>query len=62
MPEQFVIADTHFGHKGVTEFTGRCGAPLRPWNSAEEMDEAMVERWNAVVPPTAPASMFSAMR
>lgn len=52
MPTTFVISDTHFGHeKTCTEFKREDGSPLRPFASAEEMDEAMVERWNARVRP-----------
>lgn len=51
MAERFVVADLHMGHKGVTIFTGRNGGPLRPWDCPDEMDEAMIERWNAVVGP-----------
>lgn len=49
--EIWLIADTHFGHRGVCEFTGRSGQKLRPWDNAFEMDEALVERWNSVVKP-----------
>lgn len=28
------------------------GTSLRPWSTTEEADEAMIERWNAVVKPT----------
>lgn len=41
MNRVFVIGDTHFGHKKVTEF--------RPWLTVFEHDRALVERWNAVV-------------
>lgn len=52
MPTTFVISDTHFGHeKTCTVFKREDGSPLRPFASAEEMDEAMVERWNARVRP-----------
>jgi calcineurin-like phosphoesterase family protein len=37
----FVIADTHFSHKKVTEF--------RPWPTVEEHDRELVARWNATV-------------
>lgn len=40
----FVIADTHFGHRKVTEF--------RPWSTVEEHDRQLVERWNSVVRPS----------
>lgn len=52
MSETFLISDTHFGHeKCCTVFKRPDGSPLRPFASAEEMDEAMVERWNAIVRP-----------
>ena len=47
MPAVFLVSDTHFGHAGVCRFTRRDGVTkLRPWDSAEEMDEEMVRRWN----------------
>lgn len=49
MTKTFVIADPHFGHAGVCRFTTNEGEPLRPWNDPKEMDEALIERWNAVV-------------
>lgn len=39
----FFTSDTHFGHKSVIRFC------KRPFTSVEEMDEAMISRWNAVV-------------
>lgn len=44
---------THtFGHTNSWEkFKLPNGDPLRPFTSTEEMDETMVERWNAVVRP-----------
>lgn len=41
----FFTSDTHFGHNNVLKFT------LRPYSSVEEMDEALIENWNAVVGP-----------
>lgn len=53
MPAVFLVSDTHFGHAGVCRFTRNDGVTkLRPWDTAEEMDEAMVERWNERVKPT----------
>lgn len=40
---KFYVADTHFGHASII---GNCD---RPFASVEEMDTAMVERWNSVV-------------
>lgn len=51
MTERFAIADTHFGHANILTFKRRDGTPLREFASVEEMDETMVERWNAVVGP-----------
>jgi len=52
MSNRFVISDTHFGHTNSWEkFKLPSGDPLRPFTSTEEMDETMVERWNAVVSP-----------
>ena len=47
----FLIADTHFGHQGVCEFTNQYGNPLRPWDTWQEMDEVLVKNWNSVVAP-----------
>ena len=41
----FVISDTHFTHENSIRYCDR------PFASVEEMDEAMVARWNAVVRP-----------
>lgn len=50
MSNRFIISDTHFGHTNSWEkFKNADGTPLRPFTSNEEMDEAMVERWNAKV-------------
>jgi calcineurin-like phosphoesterase family protein len=52
MPAVFLVSDTHFGHAGVCRFTRDDGVTkLRPWDSAEEMDEAMIEAWNERVRP-----------
>jgi calcineurin-like phosphoesterase family protein len=41
----FFTADTHFGHEAII------GMLHRPFGSVEEMDEAMIANWNAVVGP-----------
>lgn len=48
---RFLVADTHFGHKGVCEFLRDDGTKLRPWNNHEEMDADMVRMWNDTVGP-----------
>lgn len=42
---RFFTSDTHFGHSNIIKFE----AENRPFSSTEEMDEVMIERWNAVV-------------
>ena len=52
MPAVFLVSDTHFGHKGVCHFTRNDGVTkLRPWDTPEEMDEAMVAALNDRVRP-----------
>lgn len=47
MPATFLVSDTHFGHeKTCTVFKREDGSPLRPFSSADEMDEFMVKAWN----------------
>lgn len=47
MTEQiFFTSDTHFGHKSILHLGNG-----RPFSSVEEMDEAMIERWNDRVGP-----------
>jgi len=43
MGKVFLVSDTHFGHNNICNFTTDSGEKLRPWESAAEMDEAMVE-------------------
>lgn len=45
MANVFVISDTHFGHSNIIRYAGR------PFANADEMDEALIEKWNAVVSP-----------
>jgi len=45
MPETYFTADTHFGHARISE---HC---KRPFSDVDEMTDAMIDRWNAVVGP-----------
>ena len=45
MGEVFFTADSHFGHSGVIRLSNR------PFRSLEEMEEALIDQWNAVVTP-----------
>lgn len=50
---KFLAADLHLGHKGVTQFKAPNGIDkLRPWETTEEMDEALIANWNSRVKPT----------
>ena len=39
----WVISDTHFGHSNIIKYCSR------PFSSAKEMDDHMIESWNSVV-------------
>ena len=52
MPSVFLYSDPHFGHQGVCKFMRNDGVTkLRPWDTAEEMDEELVKRYNEKVKP-----------
>ncbi len=53
MKTEWFISDLHLGHeKTCTVFKKEDGSPLRPWNNAEEMNEALIEKYNSLVKPT----------
>lgn len=45
MSNLFFTSDVHFGHSNIIKFCNR------PFASVEEMNEGLIERWNAVVNP-----------
>lgn len=52
MPNLWLISDTHFGHANILTFKGQNGLPIRGgFHNVHEMDEYMIERWNATVKP-----------
>ena len=51
MPNVFLTSDQHLTHQNMYSFVNFDGSKVRPWDSAAEADEIMVDRWNAVVRP-----------
>jgi calcineurin-like phosphoesterase family protein len=45
MQNTFIISDTHFHHNNIIRYCDR------PFADADEMDEKLIENWNAVVKP-----------
>jgi calcineurin-like phosphoesterase family protein len=45
----FIVSDTHFDHANILTFKHTDGTMLRDFSSVGEMNERMVNRWNAVV-------------
>lgn len=52
MSDLWFISDTHFSHANMLKFTQPDGSRVRSeFSTVEEMDAAMIERWNSVVKP-----------
>lgn len=49
MTETFFIADTHFGHQGIVKFDHHDGTPMRPFDTWQENDLTIADRWNQKV-------------
>jgi calcineurin-like phosphoesterase family protein len=45
MTNTFFTSDHHFGHKNILEYEKQ----HRPFASVEEMNEALIDKWNSVV-------------
>src|SRR5437867_13222621 len=52
MTKIFFISDHHFSHANILTFHTSYNTAMRNFSSVEEMDEHMIEQWNAVVKPT----------
>lgn len=49
----FVVSDTHFGHANMMNFKRSDGiTPLRHFTDVTEMDQTMIQNWNAMIKPT----------
>lgn len=47
MNEIWITSDSHFHHQNIIKYQPK----ERPFDSVEEMNEALIERWNEVVKP-----------
>lgn len=47
----WLVSDTHFGHKNIVTFLNKDGSKLRPFDTIEEHDDALVTAWNERVLP-----------
>lgn len=46
MSDIWVTSDTHFNHANILTFTDFAGNKVREFDSVEEMNEIMIQRWN----------------
>lgn len=51
MSDTWFTADQHLGDEPMCTYESSPGVKLRPFATAKEMDEALLERWNEVVKP-----------
>lgn len=52
MANLWFISDTHFNHDNILNFKDEAGNLIRPgFSSVQDMNEKIVENWNAVVRP-----------
>jgi len=47
----WIISDTHFNHSNILKFVDDKGENVRNFDSLQEMNETMIQNWNAVVRP-----------
>ena len=48
----FFIGDLHFGHNNIVNFKDKFDNFLRPFDTVEDMEEAMIQYHNEIVKPT----------
>ena len=51
MTATFVVSDTHFGHWLMVNGRHDDGSKIRPFDTVEEHDDTIIDRWNALVKP-----------
>ena len=51
MADIWVISDTHFNHANILNFKDKYDKPIRPFQSVHDMNETMINNWNALVKP-----------
>lgn len=51
MVDIWFISDTHFFHENILKFTDNQGKIIRDFSDVTEMNERMIENWNARVKP-----------
>lgn len=49
MSNVFFISDTHFGHRNLLQFKREDNSHLRHYQTVEEMNFDMIQKWNSVV-------------
>jgi calcineurin-like phosphoesterase family protein len=51
MTDTWVISDTHFNHAKILDFKDYIGKPARSFDSADHMNQCMMDNWVSVVKP-----------
>ncbi len=49
MPNTWFIGDLHLGHAGMVKFVDNDGKKIRPFDTIEEHDEALIKNFNELV-------------
>jgi calcineurin-like phosphoesterase family protein len=51
MRDIWVVSDTHFHHENILNFVDYAGQKVRDFDTVEDMDNHMLDRWNSVIKP-----------